>query len=225
MQGIPRDHTTPYVKKDECHECGEVFKKRETLKSGKVQEIQLYDDPWATEACIVRVHADNEEGHGTCLDKLTDTGWADFRYFDCPICKRLVVGQCLDNGWRSYRKEHRGEEICVKCYQEIKLEDGEDVEVFVNGKIPGDFFPAAELNAFGWSLVPGMGNRHIDSTSSTHAFCQMALTMIRKGYKVLVDYDNMGIGGLEGYVSLYCKRDPEPEPAVGSHVQGLLFGA
>uniref|UniRef100_A0A6H1ZXA6 Uncharacterized protein n=1 Tax=viral metagenome TaxID=1070528 RepID=A0A6H1ZXA6_9ZZZZ len=214
MQGIPRDHTTPYINRKICHECGEAFKKRETLKSGKVVEIKLFDDPWATEACIVRVHVDNdEEGHGTCLDKLTDQSWADFRYFDCPICQRLIVGQCLDNGWRSYRKEHRGEEICVKCYQEIKLEEGENVEMFEKGKIPGDFYNASDLNAFGWSLVPGMGDKHIDTTSSSHAFCQMALTMTRKGYKVLVDYDNMAIGGLEGYVSLYCKR-PKPEPIV-----------
>jgi hypothetical protein len=205
MQGIARDHTTPYTVKDKCHECGEKFKKHETLKSGNVVELKLYDDPWATEPCTVRVHAHNDDGYGSCLDKLTDDSWSDFRYFDCPVCNRLVVGQCLDNGWRSYRKIYAGEEICVKCYQEIKLENGEDREIFEEGKIPGDFFNASDLNAHGWSLVPGMGDRHIDGKASAWAFCKMALTMIKKGYKVLVDYDSMGIGGGEGYVSLYCK--------------------
>jgi hypothetical protein len=210
MMGIPRDHTTPYVKRDRCHECDEPFKKKETLKSGRVVELKLYDDPWAIEPCVVRVHTDNDtDGHGTCLDKLTDTGWADFRYFDCPICQRLIVDKCLDNGWRSYQKPYGDELICVKCYQEIKLEDGDDAEIFEEGKIPGDFFSASDLNANGWSLVPGMKGKHISGAGSADAFCKMAMTMIKKGYKVLVDYDSMGIGGGEGYVSLYCKNSLE----------------
>ena len=204
MMGIPRDHTTPYVKRDTCHECGEVFKKKE-FSRGNVVEIKLYDDPWATEPCIVRVHADNDDGHGTCLDKLTDTGWSDFRYFDCPICQRLIVSQCLDNGWRSFQKEYGDELICVKCYQEMKLEGGEESEDLENGKIPGDFFNDSDLNAHGWSLVPGMNGVHIVGKDSARSFCKAALNVISLGHKVLVNYDSMGIGGGEGYVSLYCK--------------------
>ena len=200
MMGVIRDHTTPYKNLKTCHECGKRF------RTGQEKAIlDIYDDPWAMTPCIIRVHTENDNGHGSCLDKMTDTSWADFRYFECQKCECLVVRQCLDNGWRSYVKHVGDEEICVRCYQDLRLEEGEPADAFEEGKIPGDFYTSNDLSAYGWGCVPGFLGVHITGEESVNHFCQQALKLLQEGYKALVNYDSMGIGGSEGYVSLFVK--------------------
>jgi hypothetical protein len=55
-------------------------------------------------------------------------------------------------------------------------------------------------------MVPGFHGSFINSGDSAKAFCRQALKLIKEGRKVLVDYYSMGIGGGEGYVSLYAKE-------------------
>lgn len=204
--GIIRDHKTPYKILDTCHECGDKFKRGEAKTT-----IEIYDDPWATKPCTVRVHTGNDDGNGDCFDKLTDKSWASFRYQQCPICERMIVSQCLDNGWRTFFKEVGSEEICVKCYQDMRLADGEPEEAFKRGCIGGDFFDSRELSSHGWSLVPGYHGAFIDGRESAKRFCATALELIRSGHKVLVDIYTMAIGGGEGYFSLYCKTSNQEE--------------
>jgi len=206
MMGIPYNTKKPYKKLGECHECGEKFAKSDTIKSGKVVQLKLYDDPWQDEPNIVRVHAHNDDGHGDCLDKLTDTSWADFRYFTCEKCDRLVISQCPYNGWRSYIKEtDDGREICVRCYQEDILENGHDVEIFKSGRVPGDFFSEKEISNLNWGLVSGQNYKHIAGRDSAGELCKLALKLIGEGRKVLINYETMAQGGGEGYVSMYYK--------------------
>jgi len=200
MMGVIRDHTTPYKNLKTCHECGKRFRTGQEKVT-----LDIYDDPWAMNPCIVRVHTENDNGHGSCLDKMTDTSWADFRYFECQKCERLIVRQCLDNGWRSYVKTLDEEEVCVRCYQEMVLEDGENAEEFEKGHIPGDFYNSADISAHDWALVPGFHGAFINGKGSVIRFCNQALKLIADGHKVLVNLDSMGIGGSEGYVSLYVK--------------------
>jgi transcription elongation factor Elf1 len=201
MMGIPYDTKKPYKKLNECHECGEKFKRGQ-----KTVKLEVYDDPWQAEASIIKVHVGNDDGHGDCLDKLSDTSWADFRYFHCEVCGRLIISQCPYNGWRSYVKEsNRGEEICVACYQKQVLENGNDIEVFKRGQVPGDFFNSSELSSYNWNLVQGFEGLHITGKDSAKRLCDKARELADKGFKVLVDYDSMGIGGGEGYCSLYYK--------------------
>ena len=200
MMGVIRDHTTPYKNLKTCHECGKRFRTGQEKAT-----LDIYDDPWAMKPCVVRVHTENDDDHGSCLDKMTDTSFADFRYFECQKCERLIVRQCLDNGWRSYVKILNGEEVCVRCYQEMVLEDGSDAETFENGRIDGDFFDSREISAHGWSLVPGFHGAFINGKGSVDRFCNQALKLIADGHKVLVNLERMGIGGGEGYVSLFVK--------------------
>ena len=202
MMGAYVDQSKPFKKTTVCAECDKKFKKGEAKAV-----VEVFDDPFAVHPRIIAFHSDNDDGYGTCLDKMTDTSWADFRYFSCARCERIVVRQCLSNGWRSYAKIDDDEEICVKCYQDLRLEDGEPAEAFEAGKIPGDFYVSSDLSAHGWGQVPGYSNFHISSGSSAKHFCQQALKLIEEGHKVLVDYDSMGIGGGEGFVSLYAKED------------------
>ena len=210
MMGIPYDAKKPYKKLHECHECGEKFKPGETIKSGAVQKLKIYDNPWATEPSTVKVHTHNDDGrHGSCLDKLTDTSWADFRYFYCFACGRLIISQCPYNGWRSYIHEEHGEEICVACYQQETLTNGMAKDVLESGRVPGDFFEDDEIANHGWALVQGYDNIRIAGSGQAKAFCDTALSFIAKGMKVLINYESMGIGGGEGYVSLYQRLREE----------------
>lgn len=206
MMGIPRDHTTPYTKLDECHECGEPIVRG--IKAGNKESIQylkVFDDPWATKACHVVLHDDNDEdGNGSCLEKLFDTSWSDFRYFHCDECGRVIVRQCLDNGWRSFVKERNGAEICVKCYQDEILREGHDIDE-LQDRVPGEFFVNEEISAFGWSLVPGCEGVHVSGRESVNAILLKARALKMQGRKVLFNIDSMAYGGGEGYVDLYVK--------------------
>lgn len=201
MMGIIRDHKTPYIYKKTCHECGEPIKRGQAKT-----ELKIFNDPWATTPCTVRVHTGNDDGDGDCFDKLTDTSWASFRYQECPICERMIVSQHLDNGWRSFFKTVDGEEICIKCYQDIVLEDGHGTEPFEAGKIPGDFFNSSSLSAHGWAQVSGFHGFFINGGDSAKRFCSQAQKLIKEGHRVLVDYGSMGIGGGEGYVTMMVKE-------------------
>lgn len=202
MMGIIRDHKTPYKILDTRHECGEKFKRGEAKTT-----IEIYDDPWATKPCTVRVHTGNDDGNGDCLDKLTDTSWASFRYQECPVCERMIVSQHLDNGWRSFFKTVDGEEICIKCYQESRLADGEPAETFEAKYVGGDFYNSSDISVNNWSLVPGYHGHFINSKESAEKFCGTALSLIQNGNKVLVDWGAQAYGGGEGYYSLYVKAN------------------
>jgi len=214
MMGIAHDNSKPYKKTAECHECGERFKKGESK-----QILKVYMDPWADQPRTIAVHDANDDGdarYGTCLDKLTDTSWGDFRYFLCEECERLIIQQCPDNGWRSYKHiDDDGREICVRCYQENILANGHPREHFEKGNIPGDFYSSQDVANANWVLVPGMSRSHITGKESAEAFAKQARALIDTGYKVLVDYNAMGIGGGEGYVSLYYKLADEKKAEVG----------
>jgi hypothetical protein len=202
MQGIIRDHKTPYKVLNTCHECGEKIARGQAKT-----ELKIYDDPWATKPCTVRVHTGNDEGDEDCFDKLTDKSWASFRYQECPVCERMIVSQHLDNGWRSFFKTVDGEEICIKCYQESRLEDGDPVEAFTGESPMGDFFNPSDISAHDWALVPGYHGHFINSKKSSEKFRETALNLIQNGNKVLVDWGAQAYGGGEGYYSLYVKAN------------------
>ena len=205
MMGIAHDNKKPYKRTTECHECGERFHKGESK-----QILKVYDSPWADQPRTIAVHNQNYDESarydGSCLDKLTDTSWADFRYFLCERCNRLIIQQNPDNGWRSYKMiDDNGEEFCVRCYQENILENGHEAEEFARGQVPGDFYNHQDLSSHDWVLVQGMSHVYITGKESAQRFADRALELIDEGNRVLVNYDSMGIGGGEGYVSLYIK--------------------
>lgn len=202
MMGIAHDNKKPYKRTTECHECGGKFKKGESK-----QILKIYDSPWADQPRTVAVHDNNDDDrYGSCLDKMTDTSWSDFRYFLCERCNRLIIQQCPDNGWRSYKRiDDNGEEFCVRCYQEGILENGHEAAEFERGSVPGDFYNHQDISSHDWSLVQGMSHVYITGSESAKRFADRALELIDEGNKVLVNYDSMGIGGGEGYVSLYMK--------------------
>jgi hypothetical protein len=101
--------------------------------------------------------------------------------------------------------DDNGEEFCVRCYQENILANGHNDKEFESGHVPGDFYNEQDLSSHDWVLVQGMSHCYITGSESAKKFADRALELIDEGNRVLVDYDAMGIGGGEGYVSLYMK--------------------
>ena len=164
----------------------------------------------------IYVHTDNEIGvdYGiSCREALYDEHWADFRYFDCPMCERTIIRQCPSNGWHSYvRINDEGEEICLCCYEEEILEHGIPREKFEHHTIAGMFFNQEELKNNGWEQV--IWDAFLRSEASVESYCQEAIQYIDDGYKVVTDYERLGLGGGEGYVSLWVKKNWNPKEVV-----------
>ena len=208
-----------------CEVCGE-----ETTK-GNGYEIELYDTPWDDTPRMVWVHGENhhadgdyqpntfadrhyKEGlgikrgypYGDCLDLLSDTGYADFRYFECVDCGRMVCEQNPCNGWHSQYRDTEEGQICLKCYETAILRDGVDREALESGKLPGMFFSRgnSEATEAGFAVVEGFEDVFIGDPQPT---IDKALSLIDAGNKVVIAYESMAIGGLEGYVTLLAKKD------------------
>jgi hypothetical protein len=82
-----------------CHECGKPIKRKEDFTT-----LEIYKNPWG-EPLEIHLHTKNDicEDFGiSCEQALYDQRWADFRYFDCSICNRIIILQCPSNGWQSY---------------------------------------------------------------------------------------------------------------------------
>ena len=82
------------------------------------------------------------------------------------------------------------------------MRDGTPREDFENGKLPGMFFNASDL--VDWELV--VDDAYIRGKDDARRVCDTAIEKIDAGYKCLVAYERMAIGGSEGYVSLYAKK-------------------
>ena len=187
-----------------CFEC------REPIKKGKgYTTLNVYDSPFDDTPKTIHLHTDNERCEDypiSCEEALYDDRWADFRYFDCPTCRRTIIKQCPSNGWHSYFREYRGEDICLSCYKWIILVDGVPRERFEERKIDGTFFNQRDLIAAGYTMVPGMTDALIRTQYDGEWYCNEALRLMDKGYAVVTDYERMAIGGLEGYVTLWARQ-------------------
>lgn len=196
----------------ECQECGAFGR-----VGRRMAAVEVYDSPWQVEPTIIYACVNpSSEYHGgamdvigrfgACVDLLTDTSWADFRYFTCEWCERMVISQCPSNGYHSYvRIVNECEQVCLKCYEERMFDEGLPREDFEAGKIPGMFCDRSELEKHGFETVDGFETARIASTEDADRFCARAMALIDTGHVVAVDYESMGIGGSEGYVSLYAK--------------------
>ena len=64
------------------------------------------------------------------------------------------------------------------------------------------FFNTGELDE--WERV--MDYIHIDNSNTVQEVLDNILGWMDEDYKVVIDYERMGIGGLEGYISVYRKK-------------------
>jgi len=186
---VERKHRT----NEECRNCGFY-----TNKKGKDYICGYYfDTPWEEEG-EERCFCSNE-----CRESYENGD--SFAYFWCDACGRTICEQNPANGWQIQYRMLDYEQICLKCYEEHILENGIDREKFLRNEIPGMFFSWGNTEAedAGYEEVEGFTNYFV---GDERPFCQKAVEMIDSGYKVIVGYESMAIGGLEGTVTMLVKK-------------------
>lgn len=125
----------------------------------------------------------------------------DFRYFECCECGRVICEQAPRNGWHvQYRTRDEGcEQICLQCYEEDILENGINIDDLKHD-IPGMFMDNGMLDK-GWA-------KHDDyfvNASNRDYVKGKIRALYDSGYKVLISYALLAIGGSEGYIDVYKK--------------------
>lgn len=191
----------------ECHECGAKKPK------SKMYELKVYSRPFDDVSHLIYVCKEappkfkkhwHMEWLDSCEDLLTDSAWADFRYFTCIVCKRMICEQNPSNGWHIQYRYIEDEKICLQCYENNILETGHRVDEFDDG-LPGMFLTDCELTNAGFSIHPQFDDVYIHSQKHVQLIKDAALELIANGKKVIIKYERMAIGGLEGYITLYSK--------------------
>ena len=200
----------------ECYEC-----ERERPKDA-TYEYELYDTPWddvGTTAYLCTDefgHAEVERENGrevfesweyyeSCEEVLKDSGWSSFRYFDCVECDRTICEQDPKNGYhQQYRINdiEEYEQVCLQCFQDQILRYGISRDSVENGELSGLFFQRGKLDD--WDKV--IDYKRIDDSETKQEVLDDIYTWMDEDYKVAIDYERMGIGCLEGYISVYRKK-------------------
>jgi hypothetical protein len=96
-------------------------------------EMKLYDTPWEKAPRLAFFHDDE------CAEPYIHAD--SFGYRDCESCGRTICQQHPGNGWQWQFREHEDlGEICLKCYQDEILENGQPASDFHGNKIKGGMF-------------------------------------------------------------------------------------
>jgi hypothetical protein len=176
---------------------------------------EYYDHPFDDEPSIVYFHkrvpakfkGDESFKHGeTCEDLVTHGG--DFSYFLCERCNRMVCQQNPSNGWHVQYREVWGEQMCLKCYEKMILEEGIGREGFEEGHLEGMFFNNGNPEPLeaGYIVDERVNNTKVAGGAKVKEICAIALAHIDAGHKVVIGYESMAIGGIEGYITLFYKE-------------------
>jgi len=171
--------------------------------------LTVYDSP-SDDPKQIHLHTENEiraDYRISCEQALYDEHWSAFRYFNCSVCNRIVIRQSPSSGWHSYVRETEDGEVCLRCWEEDIYENGIPREKFEEVLIPGMSYNRGDLASHGFGQVPGFEYFPITSGLKAKAFCDAAIQVIDGGCLVAVDYERMAIGGLEGYVTMWAKKN------------------
>jgi len=198
----------------ECEECGTKKPKSQMYR------FEAYDTPWDDTPRILYVCKEmpqemkdsyNMQYRESCEELLTDSSWADFRYFECDECGRFICEQNPRNGWHvQYRELDHGHaildyaKVCLKCYESMMFEDGLTDDDLEAGKLSGMFFNDSELEEHGFQKIPEFDYVHVTSETKAKQIIERAKILKASGHKVVINYESMAIGGLEGYVTLWA---------------------
>ena len=165
----------------------------------------VFDTPWD----------DEESEKPFCSDDCGDSYLyeGDFAYFTCGKCEREICEQNPRNGWHIQYRDYDGQMTCLKCYQDLIIENGVEREKLEEGFVPGMFFSFGNPEPLqaGYKEVDGFKNFYIRSQVSSETFRKKGLELMDQGKKVVIGYESLGIGGGEGYVTLMEKDLPAPK--------------
>jgi hypothetical protein len=176
-----------------CAHCGNEILKEKAIRP------ELYNTPWdeyapedyyCSQVCV-------EATIGTLYSK-------DFAYQVCESCGRTICQQHPGNGWRWQFKG----EVCCKCYQDWTLKEGQDREeidkILNESQCPGEFYNESDLHDHDWER-----DEAYKLPDHMEPFRQRILALVNQNKKILINFDRMAYGGMEGYISIYLKKDPD----------------
>jgi len=181
-----------------CLLCGERPARRSETR-------WVYETPWDEKETAK--HFCSEECAGVYLYE------EPFAYFWCEGCEREICQQHPKNGWQVQFRDYDGETVCLRCYQGLILENGMEREKLEAGQIPGMFFSHGnpEAKEAGYFELPGYTEFFIKDPASVEEFRSKALKLMDRGFKVVIGYERLAIGGGEGYVTLLAKKVSQEE--------------
>lgn len=202
----------------ECWACGRKGLVHDGLTG--LLPLEVYSSPWDDEPITIYVH-DNENlkpyTWTPCREATTSPDVTDFHYFTCEGCYRDVIVRNPRNGWHNYsRIVNECEEWCLRCVEEVLKQEGIagfEVELeglFERGRLFGMFFSVGELEGEGWEPEPGFHDAHITTEEQAMDLAARGQALHQRRRRIIIAYESMAIGGLEGYVTLFSKEPREP---------------
>ena len=175
-----------------CYNCWDNYARKSFTRG-------VFDTPW-----------DNHETEKYFCSEECEVAYLyedDFSYFTCEQCEREVCEQNPKNGWHIQYRDYDDSTVCLRCYQGLILENGVEREKLENGEIPGMFFSYGNTEAIeaGYSEVSGFRNFYVSSYKDYEKLREKAFELMDKSKKVVIGYERLAIGGIEGYVTLLEK--------------------
>ena len=137
----------------------------------------------------------------------------DFAFFHCVGCGREICEQNPDNGWHiQYAVINECEQICLRCKEKQLFDSGVDVdEIIRTQQVDGMFLNTNELLDAGFQIHEKFDGVLLGSGYSGYADPQNFFDKLQEcredfeGKTVIINYENMAIGGLGGYISVWIK--------------------
>lgn len=172
----------------ECCYCDKRAKKEFTR--------EVYETPWDDEP--VEKHFCSEK----CEYNYLYSG--DFQYFYCDGCEREICGQNPRNGWHVQYRYYNDNVICLKCFEKEMFTNGLSYQAIKNGDLTGIFFNYNELKDAGFEEGKSF---FIDSEAREKLCRDYCLKLKETGHLVLLNLERVAIGGIEGTVSVWFKKD------------------
>lgn len=191
-----------------CDFCGKARlpRQRPYANTGRTGRgfMERYNSPW-DDAPDVEFYCSEE-----CRDQSEDSGWSDFFWEYCDGCNRYICYRNPSNGWMGqFRMVNDCELVCLRCYEESVLADGQPEEDFTGDVIKGGMFfnrGNPELVDAGYECLK---EAFIGGGDAALAYNQEACRYIEQGYQLVTAFESMAIGGMEGSIELWGKRKEE----------------
>jgi len=190
------------IKTRTCYHCGLEFPEKSQYAR---LDIEMWSRPFD------ETPTTNDFCSSFCIECLSGNVYnRDFNWFDCTDCGRFICEQNPSNGWHSQVRylddEYREEPLCLKCYEKHMFEFGIDTDELDpdEPKLQGMFFDDSELEQNGFTQ---QGDKRFVRSNATDIVNEL-IDIAAAGNIVIVSYEHMAYGGIEGTISIWAKPKP-----------------
>lgn len=162
-------------------------------------EFETYDTPYSEEPEI-RYYI-SYDGIDGLMGRIYSR---DFAYFECEKCGRVICEQNPNNGYHVQFKwiEDLDGKVCNSCYEKQLLDIGSSRKKLENYELDGLFLDNEDLYEFEeLKNIPSF----VNSENLKHV-CELILETVKPEEVFLIQYNALGLGGGEGYITVYKKK-------------------